>query len=96
MTDIYKPIFKRGDYKVRCDRTGATFNASDMAQEWDGTFVYKKTFRPRQPQELPVVFTDYMKPPIPRPDTGGNFVLPNNVDFGYDFNTDFNGLEYRN
>lgn len=95
MSDIYKSTFKRGDYKVRCDRTGGIFNASDMAKEWDGTFVYNKTFRPRQPQELPCVFTDSAIPSIPRPVTGGQFTLPYNIDFNLDYNNDYNGLEYR-
>lgn len=88
---VYKPIYKRGDYKVRCDATGATFNASDCAMQWDGAFVYKGVWKPRQPQELPVKFTDTQRPNVPRP-TQSPAPLLGGADFGYDFSTDFASL----
>lgn len=94
MARTYRPRFKLGDYKVRCDQTGAVFNASDCALQWDGLFVYNKVYRPRQPQDLPTVYSDIQRPPNPRPVPGG-FALTEYVDFDSAFSTDFNGVIFR-
>lgn len=42
----------RGNNKVQCDRTGAIVHASDCRMTWDGLFVQKRHWYPRQPQDI--------------------------------------------
>ncbi len=85
---------KLGDYLVQCDRTGGTFYASECVQEWDGKFVARKYYRPRQPQDLLTGVPEAAVPRILRP-LRDTFAQPANVDFSNDFSNDFNSKYFR-
>lgn len=61
------------DYKAVCERSGGIYNASDMRQEWNGRWVYKKFWEPRHPGDTQVVPGDNLRPswtrPVPVADT---------------------------
>lgn len=59
--------FKKGDYKVQDDITGAIVNASECRMMWNGLFVHRDNWFPRQPQDTLRPIKDRQAPPIPRP-----------------------------
>ena len=46
------PKFKLGTYKVKCDRTGATFRSDQVRPTWDNNLVDKNNYYPRNPQDV--------------------------------------------
>lgn len=57
----------RGNNKVQCDRTGAIVHASDCRMTWDGLFVQKSAWYPRNPQDTLYPVKDGTPPAISRP-----------------------------
>ena len=68
-----KPL-KKGDYKAVCDRTGFRVYASEMRMQWDGVFVRKKSWEPRQGQDIIKSKRDIQTVPIPRPRSDPVFI----------------------
>lgn len=62
------------DYRVICDRTGFKLWASECKLEWNGAFVRRESWEPRQPQDLIRAFPDPQAVPIPRPEGGDRFI----------------------
>ena len=71
--------YKKGDWKVKCDLSGAIVNASDCKMMWNGLFVLKKFWRPRHPQETPSHIKDTARPPIARPEPEMTFIEATDV-----------------
>ena len=71
----------RANNKVQCDRTGAIVHASDCRMTWDGLFVWKPFWYPRNPQDTIKPVRDGVPPAISRPVGEPEFVNypPNNV-----------------
>lgn len=46
------PKFKLGTYKVKCDRTGATFRSDQVLPTWDNNIVDKNNYYSRNPQDI--------------------------------------------
>lgn len=44
--------FVPGDHNLKCDRTGFKVKASEVAKEWNGLVVRKKSFETRHPQDF--------------------------------------------
>lgn len=71
---------KRGDNKVQCDRTGAIVHASDCRMTWDGLFVQKRFWYPRNPQDTIAPIKEGAVPAISRPVGEPEFIKsPQNV-----------------
>lgn len=66
--------FKRGDYKVVCDQSGAIVNASRCRKTWDNLFVLKHLWSPRQPQDILNATEDTKTPAHPRPGGVDRFI----------------------
>ena len=45
-------FFKPGAHNVICDRTGFKIKSTNARKEWNGRLVRKKSWEPRQPQDL--------------------------------------------
>lgn len=73
----------RGNPKVRCDRTGAIVHASDCRMTWDGLFVQKSAWYPRQPQDIAPPPILPALPAVSRPVDDGPYTVTN---FVYDPN----------
>lgn len=71
--------YKKGDWKVKCDMTGAIVNASDCKMQWNGLFVHKDVWRPRHPQEFPVTPSDRLALPVARPEGEMRFIEAGDV-----------------
>lgn len=66
--------------KVQCDRTGAIVHASDCRMTWDGLFVKKSAWYPRNPQDVIFPIKEGTPPAISRPVGEPEFIqTPNNV-----------------
>jgi len=59
---------KLGDYKMRCDRSGHVFPASEMRKEWTGMWVHQDYWEPRHPQDFVRGRADNQRVPVARPD----------------------------
>lgn len=57
-----------GSYRMVCDRSGQTFDASEMRREWNGLWVYKEYWEPRHPQDLIRGVADDQRVPVSRPE----------------------------
>lgn len=66
--------FKRGSYKARCDISGVIAEASRMRLTWDGLFVLKPLWSPRQPQDILNATEDTKTPANPRPGGADRFI----------------------
>jgi hypothetical protein len=66
----------RGNNKVQCDRTGAIVHASDCRLTWDGLFVLKSAWYPRQPQDTNSPIREGTPPAISRPVGEPEFIDP--------------------
>jgi len=66
--------YKKGDYKVYCDRTGFRVYASECKMQWDGLFVRKESWEPRQPQDFVKAKQDKQSVPIARPGSDPEFI----------------------
>jgi hypothetical protein len=66
--------YKKGDYKVFCDRTGFRVYASECRMQWDGLFVRKESWESRQPQDFVKAKQDKQSVPIARPGTEKQFI----------------------
>lgn len=66
--------YKKGDYKVRCDRTGMVVNASDCRMEWNGLFVLESVWEARHPQDTVAASHDRQAVPNPRPEGEPTFI----------------------
>lgn len=63
------PGFKQGDYWMICDVSGVAYRRSEMVKRWDGYWVHKKYWNPRQPQDFVRGRNDRITPQGPiRPD----------------------------
>ncbi len=71
--------FKRGDYKVSCDLSGAIVNASDCKLMWNGLFVLKSLWTPRHPLDTPAISSDTRRPTNPRPEGEMQFISATDV-----------------
>ena len=71
--------FKKGSYKVRCDITGAIVNATRCRKTWDGLFVIKEAWSPRQPQDILAITEETRTPANPRPGGADTFILATDV-----------------
>lgn len=60
-------MYREGDYKVQCDRTGMTFYASECRKQWNGLFVNNKSWEARHPQDFVRGRVDKQTVPICRP-----------------------------
>lgn len=47
-----KTTFKKSDWLAICDRCGFKFHASQLKKTWDGFYVCKTDWEPRQPQDF--------------------------------------------
>lgn len=56
-----------GSYKMVCDRSGQTFDASEMRKEWTGLWVHESYWEPRHPQEFVRGVADDRRVPVSRP-----------------------------
>lgn len=63
-----------GEYKAYCDRTGFREYASDMRMQWNGLWVRKESWEPRQPQDYVKSKRDNQSVPIARPGTEIKFI----------------------
>ena len=59
--------WKSGDYNATCDICGWRYKASELRKTWDGYYVCKKDWYPRNPLDFPVKVTDDKAPPWTRP-----------------------------
>ncbi len=66
--------YKKGDYNAICDRCGFKFKASQMLKTWDGLFVDRTCWEPRQPQDFLRVYPEHLSVPIARPEPDDEFV----------------------
>jgi hypothetical protein len=66
--------FKKGDYKVVCDRSGAVVNASDCRMQWNGLYVLKELWEQRHPLDTPPNARPERPPPISRPEGEIQFI----------------------
>lgn len=71
--------FKKGDYKVVCDLTGAVVNASDCRLMWNGLFVLKSLWMPRHPQDHIAPPSKEIVPLHPRPEGTAQFISATDV-----------------
>lgn len=71
--------FKKGDYNVVCDRCGFKFKASELKLTWDGLFVCRKDWEPRQPQDFVRGRVDDQSVPIARPEQPDRFLAAGQV-----------------
>jgi hypothetical protein len=46
--------FKPWDSNTICDRTGFRVKQSEVIREWEGWFMIRAAWAPRQPQDFPV------------------------------------------
>lgn len=60
--------YKKGDWKVVCDLSGAVVNASDCKMQWNGLFVHKRFWRPKPPGETPIIHPVPKVPKVLRPE----------------------------
>jgi hypothetical protein len=66
--------YKKGDYKAFRDRTGFRVYGSDCRMQWNGLFVRKESWEPRQPQDFVKSKKDDQTVPIARPGTDPEFI----------------------
>ncbi len=66
----------RKNNKVQCDRTGAIVHASDCRMTWDGLFVLKSAYYPRNPQDTNYPIKEGTAPAISRPIGEPEFIGP--------------------
>lgn len=71
--------FKRGDYKVVCDQSGMIVNASECKMQWNGLFVHRDFWEPRQPQDNLPSSHDRQAVPNPRPEGALQFISATDV-----------------
>jgi hypothetical protein len=62
-----------------CDLSGRTCYSEDMRQMWNGLWVHKDYWEPRNPQDFVYAIRDQMAPAVVRPDTDGTVWLPTNT-----------------
>lgn len=60
--------YRRGDYKVICDRCGFMLYRSQAKKTWDGLIVCSKCWEPRHPQLSVRAKKDKIRVPEARPD----------------------------
>jgi hypothetical protein len=70
---------EKRDYKVKCDLSGAIYFASECRLRWDGLFVHKSLWSPRNPQDKIKIHTEENRPPIVRPEAEPTFIGPTEV-----------------
>ncbi len=75
VANFYSP----GNNNVECDRTGFKMKVNMCRLEWNGFFVRRESWEPRQPQDLLRGFPDRQQPDVSRPGTGDVFLEPNSV-----------------
>ena len=62
-------MYKPGDWKMICDRCGATYYASEMREEWTGLWVCTRgCWEPRHPQDFVTSREDDQSVPVTRND----------------------------
>ena len=59
--------YKSGDYNAVCDICGGKFKASSMLKTWDGLYVCRQDWYPRQPLDFPVKLKEDPTPEWTRP-----------------------------
>lgn len=71
--------FRKGDYKVVCDLSGAVVNASECRMTWDGLLVKKSLWSPRHPQDILPSTEETRTPAHPRPEGAAVFIAATDV-----------------
>ena len=66
--------YKSGDNNAICDRCGKPFKASSLKKTWDGLYVCKKDWEPRQPQDYVRGVRDDTSVSLSRPESPDTFV----------------------
>lgn len=74
-------FYKPGSFYRICDRTGFATRAERTSREWQGLFVRREVFEPRQPQDFVKGVNDIQTVPFPRPRQTDVFVGPNIAQF---------------
>lgn len=82
----YTPRYRKGDWKVICDRCGLQFHASELRRTWDGLYVCRADYEPRHPQDFVKGIPD--KQSVPWTRTEGTFVLAGDVSVGTEYGND--------
>ena len=68
--DTYQP----GAWNFICDRCGRKFKSTEGRKTWDGLWVCRKDWEPRQPQDFVLAVADKMSTPWARPPGEDRFV----------------------
>jgi hypothetical protein len=71
--------YKPGSWNAVCDRTGFTLKARDLAREWNGLLVRRRSFDYRQPLDNIRGIKDNPAPPWSTPETLAYAAAPNLV-----------------
>lgn len=66
--------YKPGDNNAICDRCGRPFKASQLKKTWDGLWVCRRDWEPRQPQDFVRGVKEDQSVEVSRPDTEPTFV----------------------
>lgn len=72
-------FYRKGTNNVESDRSGFKYKANECRFEWNGLFVHKSEWEPRQPQDLLRGFPDRQQPEVSRPGTTDKFLATNEV-----------------
>lgn len=70
---------RSGDWNCICDYSGFKVLARDCRLTWDGYFVHKRYWEPRQPQDFVRGVKDNQTVPIARPESEDTFLTANEV-----------------
>jgi hypothetical protein len=73
MGNNYRP----GAHNVLDERTGYKVKSTDVAKEWNGLVVRRKSFEPRHPQDFVRGKTDNQNVADPRSEPADSFLTPN-------------------
>jgi hypothetical protein len=68
-----------GDHKAICDRSGFEGLASQMVKTWDGKYVLRRFWEPRQPQDAVRGVVDDQRVAWTRPEPPDTFHEPGSV-----------------
>lgn len=71
--------FKHGDWNALCDRCGFKYKASELRKTWDGLYVCKKDWEPRNQQDFVRAIEDNSRPSFVRSESTDVFLGVNDV-----------------
>lgn len=63
-----------GDWNGLCGVCGFKYKFSDLRRRWDGLFVCRKDYEPRQPQDFVRAVPDRQAVPVTRPERANTFI----------------------